>query len=192
MTFVALPRPGAPPLYVNPGTVDVVADLAPSAPPLSLVSFIGEGGETRETVSGTAAAVAALLDAGMGPPPPSTPIAFGGYGPPGTALSGPISLIAGFAANWSQIGNVVTLSARFEVTFASSGTCSFSFPSPIQAPLAMQLRGAVSYSDNPYTGAPNADPEAICYESGTDIVVEFGNGTGGPKRFSIVCQYLTP
>lgn len=190
MSKTPLTRADGSIIYVEPGMVDTISEYQ-VVPPLSFITFVAEGDETRETVQGTPAAVAALLDAGQ----TYQLIQTGGYGPPGTPVSGPISFIAGFGASFSRVGQVVQLAARFEVTFASSGTCSFSFPAPTSPGLPFvpgTVRGVVSYSDNPYTGAPNMDPEAIVYESGGDFVVEFGNGSGGPKRFSILLQYQTP
>lgn len=191
MAKVPLTRADGSTLYVEPGMVDTITEFT-AAPPLSFITFVAEGDATRETVQGTPAAVAALLDAGQ----TYQLIQSGGYGPAGTAVAGPISLIAGFGANFSRVGNVVTLSARFELTFASSGLCAFTFPPPGPSPalpfVPGTVRGVVSYSENPYTGAPSGDPDAIVFEQSTDFRVEFGNNSGGPKRITIVLQYQTP
>lgn len=189
MAFVPLPQPGGTILYVNPELVDAVEDVPGSSPAASFVSFIGDVA-TRETVSGTAAAVAALLDAGV----IGALAASGTYAPPATTVSGPISLIAGFGALWSRVGKIVTVSARFDVSFFSGGTAAFSFPPPSSPalPLAGFVRGVVTCADNPYTGAPTADPETIVYESGPDFVIEMGNTVGGPKRVTVNVTYETP
>lgn len=191
MSKVPLTRADGSTLYVEPGMVDTISEYT-AAPPLSFITFSAEGDETRETIQGTPAAIAALLDAGQ----TYQLIQSGGYNPPGTAVLGPISLIAGFGANFDRVGQVVTLSARFEVSFVSGGLCAFTFPTPGPSPalpfVPGTVRGVVSYSDNPYTGAPSTDPEAIVYEQSTDFRVEFGNSSGGSKRFTIVIQYQTP
>ena len=192
-TFVAVPLAAGGFAPVNPETVDTIEDVPASlnpGPAACFVSFIAASGFDRITAAGTAPTIAALLAT---PAPPSGPtLAFGGYSPAGTAQSGPISLIAGFAANWHQIGNVVALSAQFDLSFASSGVCSFSFPPPVQAPLLFQTRGAATSTDSPYTGGASSDPPAIVEDSGADFLVTLTNNTGGPKRVSVVLMYLTP
>lgn len=190
MAKVLLTRADGSDLYVEPGLVDTVTEYT-AAPPLSFITFSGEGEETRETVQGTPAAVVALLNAGGG----GVVTDSGSYGPAGTPVAGPITLISGFLANWSRVGGVVTLSARFELTFASSGLCAFTFPPPSTPALpftAGTVRGVVSYSEDPYFGTPSGDPDAIVYEQGANFRVEFGNNSGGNKRVTLVIQYQTP
>jgi hypothetical protein len=190
MAFVPLTRPDGSVIEVNPNLVDALEPVPGASPACTFVSFIGDS-STRETVLGTVAAVSALLNAGS----TFQPIESGGYGPPGTAVSGPISLIAGFGANFERVGQVVTVGARFELTFASSGVSVFEFPTPTTPGLPFMpgtVRGVASSTDNPYTGAPSADPGPIVRENGANIAVELANGTGGPKRVTLLVQYQTP
>lgn len=192
-TFVNVPLASGGTAPVNPETVDSIEDVPPAlnaGPAACYVSFIADGSAARVVALGTAAAIAALL--GTAPPPVGPTVAFGGYGPAGTPVSGPISLIAGQAANWHQVGNIVVLSARFLLSFASSGVSSFTFPAPVQAPLLQQTRGAVTATANPYTGAPSADPPAIVDESGGAFLVTVANGTGGPLLVDVLLMYMTP
>ncbi len=192
-TFINVPLASGGTAPINPETVDSIEDVPASlnaGPPACYVSFIADGSAARVVALGTAAAIAALL--GTAPPPSGPTVAFGGYGPAGTPVSGPISLISGQAANWHQIGNIVVLSARFVLSFASSGVCSFSFPAPVQAPLLQQVRGAVTSTDSPYTGGVNTDPPAIVDDSAGAFLVTLTNGTGGPKMVDVLLMYMTP
>ena len=189
-TFVALPLAAGGFAPVNPEYVDAITDV-PAAltnnPPNCFVSFVAESGLSRITALGTAAAIAALLTT---PAPPPVTVSFGGYAPPGTAVSGPLGLISGQTANWHQIGNVVALAARFVVSTTSVGTASFSFPPPVQAPLQFQTRGACTATNQPYTPGP-PDSIAIVDELGPDFLVTFG-ANGGTTLVDVVLLYVTP
>ncbi len=200
MTFVALPRPGGvPALYVNPETVDTVADLVPSAPPLSLVSFIGEGGETRETVDGTAAAVAALLDAGLpAPGPPSITLSAGQYLPAlsSAPIAPMINVFFPVDFTWSQVGKVVTVAGNCGVGFSGPGTAPMFIITPpglAGTPGDKTGGGALTVID-PAPGLADVQGEFTGIGAAGGLAFEISNPTGILTTINVrfCAQYVIP
>lgn len=140
--------------YVNPGLVDSVLPV-PGQPGLAQVSFITAGGvnggsESRVTVNGTPAAIAAALATGS-----TLTIAADSY-TPSVAPSG--GVVAGASSfTFQRIGNVVMLSGFLTVnTSAALANPFVDFSVPPQAT-----------PSGPWTAAPQAqgagvaDPQAV-------------------------------
>lgn len=153
MAFVSLPRPSLGPIEVNPNLVDAVEEV-PGSPGLSFVSFIGDA-STRETVVGTPAAIAALLNAGS----VFQPLEAGDYGPALSTAPVPPLLNVFLSGNWQyqRVGNVVHVTGRFSFDTSAPGVafCEF-FPPPVaSAPTPGDTTGggaAVVFQQPPAAG----------------------------------------
>lgn len=150
-SFVALLLTSGATSYVNPDTVDEVADIVPSVPPACTVSFTSEGTTTRLSVDGTAAATVALLSAGGG----GSGVSDGSYLP--SLVSAPTAPLIGAAFSSGNfryinglVGGGVYVWGKFDVTTdgsAGTGAVIVSTPAGFNAATLTATLGAVSAVD---------------------------------------------
>jgi hypothetical protein len=176
-------------VYVESGLVSSLTEVPGASPPATYIDLTGADAPTRVAVLGTMAATAAALAAGA-------PASSGTYAPTTSIAGGPIALLAGFAACFSRVGQVVTVTARATTTWSSNGVGSITISPPPGLPLAPgeTFRGVGSSAPNPYAAAPFTEAPPIVYTAGADMGADIANTVGAPlpMQHTFVFQYVTP